>query len=105
REDGRVEGLEVGAAVAQVDLEDLAALLLGGDVEEEDLVEAALADDLGGEQVDAVRGRGHEHGRRLLLPPGEEGREDAPGRARAASGRRPGRPRRGTASCASPASP
>ena len=65
------------AAPLEVDPEDLDPLLVERQVDEEHLVEAALADHLGGQQIDAVRGGGHEQAARLLLHPGEEEGEDA----------------------------
>src|SRR5262249_14409621 len=72
-----VELLRVDAATAEMHLEDLDALVVERQVDEENLVEAALADHLRGQEVDAVRGRADEEAARLLLHPGEEEREDA----------------------------
>src|SRR5262245_1490676 len=73
-----VEAGGIDAAAAQVDAEDVEALLVERQVDEEHLVEAALADHLGGQQVDAVRGGADEEAARLLLHPGEEEAEHAP---------------------------
>ena len=64
-----------------MDVEDLPPLRRGGQVDEEDLVEAALAEQLGRELLDPVRGGDHEHRRGLLLQPGEERAEHAGGHA------------------------
>ena len=71
----------------EVDAEDLAPLGLGGQIDEEDLVEAALAQQLGRQVADVV-GRGDdEHRRGLLREPGQERAEDARGGAAVAAGR------------------
>ena len=50
-------------------------------VDEEDFVEAALADELGREAGDVVGGGDHEDVTATVLQPGEEGAEDPPGDA------------------------
>src|SRR5579884_399647 len=60
-----------------MDFEDLDALVVGGEINEENLVEAALANHLGRQQVDAVRGGGDEEAAGLLLHPGQEKSEDS----------------------------
>jgi hypothetical protein len=72
-----VEPGRIDAAPAEVDSENLEALFLERQVDEEDLVEAAFADHLGGQQVDAVGGGGDEKPARLLLHPGQEEGENA----------------------------
>ncbi len=67
----------VDAPAREVNAEDLQPLVLVRQIDEEDLVEAALADHLRGQQVDAVRGGGDEYTVGLLLHPGEEVAEDA----------------------------
>ena len=66
----------VHAAAAEVNLENLQALLVRREIHEEDLVETAFANHFGGQQVDPVGGGGDEQAARLLLHPGEEERED-----------------------------
>src|SRR4051812_11503746 len=74
----------VALLLAEVDLEDAFALGRIGKVDEEDLVEAALAQKLGRKILDLVRGRYDEDGLGLLLQPGEESAEHARGRSRVA---------------------
>ena len=73
----RLNAREVDAAPAEVDVEDLEPLVVERQIDEEHLVEAALADHLGRQQVDAVGGGADEQAARLLLHPGEEEAEDA----------------------------
>src|SRR5262245_31025247 len=84
-----VEGRRVALPLAQVHGEDLPAILGGRQVHEEDLVEPALAGELGRQLRDVVRGRDHEDGRRPVLEPAEEAAEDSLGQAgvRVARGR------------------
>src|SRR5262249_3332500 len=72
-----VELIGVDATAAEVHLEDLDALVVERKVDEEDLVEAALADQLGRQEVDPVRRGADEEAARLLLHPGKEEGEDA----------------------------
>src|ERR1017187_8792963 len=79
-EGGQLLQIELGgvhATAAQVDLENLDAFLIHRQIHEEDLVETALANHLGGQQVDAVGGRRYEQAARFFLHPGEEERKDA----------------------------
>src|SRR5450759_3276886 len=85
RQENDVEETRVDADLLEMDVEDGLALVLVRQVEEEHLVEAALADDLGGQEVDAVRRRRHEDEPLLLLHPREERREDAAERRVAAA--------------------
>ena len=73
----RLNPVGVDAAPAEMHVEDLEPLVVERQVDEEHLVEAALADHLGGQQVDAVGGGADEEAARLLLHPGEEEAEDA----------------------------
>src|SRR5262249_40793795 len=57
------EALRVSAAALQVDAEDLLALCDAWEIDEEDLVEAALAQKLRWQEVDPVGCGDHEHGR------------------------------------------
>src|SRR5205823_7233619 len=67
----------LAAASAKVDGEDLLALTGRGQVHEEQLVEAAFAQQLRRQVADLVRGGDNEHRLLLLLEPGEERAEDA----------------------------
>ena len=78
-------GLVQFAALLEVDLQDLAADGLGGQVDEEDLVEAAFAQQFRREHVDTVRGRDDEDLLLLLLHPGQQGAHDAGGGAAVAA--------------------
>ena len=76
-----VELRRVAVAFGQVDAPDVGAFAGVGQVDEEDLVEAALAHQLGRQLADVV-GRGDDEDRRLLLlQPGDEAAEDAGRRA------------------------
>src|SRR6185436_11328069 len=72
-----VELVRIDAAPTEVHPEDFDALVVERQIDEEDLVEAAFADHLGRQQVDAVRRGADEEPARLLLHPGEEEGEDA----------------------------
>src|SRR5690606_16097652 len=72
-----IEAPRVPVAALEVDLQDVAALLHPGQIDEEDLVEAALAQQLRRQALDAVGGGHHEHRRGLLLEPGEQRSEHA----------------------------
>ena len=75
----------IAAALAKMDPEDLGALRRARQVDEEELVEAPAAQQLGRDAGHVVRGRHHEDRRLLLGQPGEEGAEHA-ARARVARG-------------------
>src|SRR5581483_8834558 len=68
----------IDATAAQMHPEDLDALVVERQVDEEHLVEASLADHLRGQEVDAVGGGADEEPPGLPLHPGEEEAEDAP---------------------------
>ena len=78
-------GLIQLTALLEVNLEDLAADGLRWQVDEEDLVEPAFAQQFRREHVDAVRGRDDEDLLLLLLHPGQQGAYDAGGRAAVAA--------------------
>ena len=61
--------------------EDLGAGFEIGEVDEEDFVEAAFAQQFGGQGFDIVSGGDEEDGGLVLLHPGEEGAEHALGEA------------------------
>src|SRR5262245_2823330 len=65
------------AALLQVNSENVAPLFLPGQVDEENFVEAALADHLRWKQIDSVGRRRYEQSPSLLLHPGEKEREHA----------------------------
>src|SRR4029450_6552812 len=67
----------VARALGQVDAQDLGALGRGGQVDEEQLVEAAAAQKLGRQTLYVVCRRHDEHGLALLGQPGEEPAEHA----------------------------
>src|SRR5690606_11100419 len=71
----------VGANLAQMHLKDLAPLALARQVDKEDLVEAALAQNLRRQRLNRVSRGGDEHRRLLLLHPRQDGRKDAGARA------------------------
>src|SRR5216683_2222139 len=77
----QVELRGVAPAALHVDGADLPALRQGGQVDEEDLVEAALAHHLGRQLVHVVGGGDDEHRAGLLLQPGDEAAEHARGGA------------------------
>src|SRR5205823_14356959 len=66
-----VEASSVALAARQMDGPDLPPLGARRQVDEEDLVEAPLAQQLGWQRFDLVRRRYHEYRGRLLLQPGE----------------------------------
>ncbi len=76
-----VEGIGVAAAFGEVDAEDVAAFLGGGEVDEEDFVEASLAEQFRGQFGDIVGGGDDEDGGGFFGEPGEEGAEDTGGGA------------------------
>ncbi len=80
-EGGDVELLRVAFALDEVDAENLRAGVGDGEIDEEDFVEAAFAEELGGEGFDVVGGGDEEDGGGVLLHPGEEGAEHAFGEA------------------------
>ena len=69
-------GLGVDPVALHVNGEDLFALLFVRQIDEEDLVEATLAEDLRRQQVDAIGGGGDEDVRPVLLHPGQKSGED-----------------------------
>src|SRR5580704_10143396 len=75
---GEVQVLGILLAQRQVDAQDRLALGGVGQVDEEDLVEAALAQQLRRQRGEVVGRRDDEYVRALLLQPREEGAEQAP---------------------------
>src|SRR5439155_13834881 len=84
----QVERGGVPLALAEVDLEDLPALFLGGQIDEEDLIEASLPQQLRRELLDVIARPDDEDGLALLLQPGNEGGKNARGGAAVAEARR-----------------
>jgi len=78
---GEVELAGVAGSFADVDGEDLLARVLGGQIDEEDLVEAAFAEEFGRQGLDVVGGGDHEDGGGVLLHPSQHGGEHASGEA------------------------
>ena len=59
RDDREVELRRIAPVLLEMDREDLLALLFGREIDEEDLVETAFADQLRGQEVDAIGRRRH----------------------------------------------
>ena len=81
RQFGNLEFLRVAASAGEVDGEDLFALFQLRQVDEEDFVEAALAQELRRQGAHIVGGGDEEDRLGLFLHPGEKGAEDAGGGA------------------------
>src|SRR5690606_1488360 len=73
------------------DRQDFGGLAGAGVVDEENLVESALAEQLGRKARDVVSRRDDEHRRGLLLQPGEQGPKQPRARARVTGARRAGK--------------
>ena len=68
----QVQAGGIEAALCEVDFQNVQPLIAVGQVDEKNLIEAALADHLGGQKIDAVGGGDDEQARRFFLHEREE---------------------------------
>jgi len=72
-----VKGLQVAFALGEMDLEDLAAGITAGQVDEEDFIESPLAHEFGRQGLDVVGGGDDKDGLVVVLHPGQQLAEHA----------------------------